>query len=56
MDELSTESLMAIIGGLSFLIWGIAILLFGQITVKYIERALMQKETLPLSTSRRLDV
>jgi hypothetical protein len=47
MSELSAENWMAIIGGLSFLIWGIAILLFGQITVKYIEREMAKEGILP---------
>ncbi|AZG73400.1 hypothetical protein [Shewanella livingstonensis] len=47
MDELSAENWMAIIGGLSFLIWGISILLFGQITVKYIEREMAKEGILP---------
>jgi hypothetical protein len=47
MSELTTESLMAIAYFMVLCAWGISVLLFGQITVKHIEREMMKEGTLP---------
>ena len=43
MSGLSAENWMAIIGGIVFLSWGIAIFLFGRISVKYLEREMLKE-------------
>ncbi len=43
MNEITTEEILYLIGGVSFLILGLAIFLFGRISVKHIERE-MAKE------------
>ena len=43
MNEITTEEILYLIGGLSFLVLGFAIFLFGRISVKHIERE-MAKE------------
>jgi hypothetical protein len=43
LSHLSPEDLIVILGLLAFLAWGLAIFLFGRISVKHIERA-MTKE------------
>ncbi len=43
MNEITTEEILYLIGGVSFLILGLAIFLFGRISVQHIERE-MAKE------------
>lgn len=43
MSELSPENWMGIIAIFSIFVWGIAILLFGQITFKHIEREMVKE-------------
>lgn len=43
MSEISTENWMGIIAIFSIFVWGIAILLFGQITFKHIEREMVKE-------------
>ncbi|AZG73399.1 hypothetical protein [Shewanella livingstonensis] len=47
MDELSTESWMGIFFFITFCMWSIAVLLFGRITVKHIEREMAKEDILP---------
>ena len=47
MNEIITLEILYILGGSSFLVWGISILLFGQITVKHIEHEMGKEGLLP---------
>ena len=47
MSELTTESWMAIAYFIVLCVWGISVLLFGQITVKHIEREMAKEGILP---------
>ena len=47
MSELSPDNWMGIIGVFAIFTWGISILLFGQITVKHIEREMAKEGILP---------
>lgn len=43
MAELSTESWMAVLFFIVLLIWGIAIFLFGRITIKHLEQEMLKE-------------
>ena len=47
MSDISSEDWMAIIGVPAILMWSIAILLLGRITVKHIEREMAKEGILP---------
>jgi hypothetical protein len=47
MNENTTLEILYIFGGFSFLAWGIAILLLGQITVRHIEHEMKKEGILP---------
>jgi hypothetical protein len=47
MSELSSENWMGIIAISAIFMWGIAILLFGRISVKHIEREMAKEGILP---------
>ncbi|MCI2282411.1 hypothetical protein L3081_02110 [Colwellia sp. MSW7] len=47
MSELSPENWMAIVSAFVFFMWGIAIILFGRISVKHIEREMAKERIEP---------
>jgi hypothetical protein len=47
MSELSTESWMAVLFFIALCMWGIAVLLFGRISVRHIEREMAKEGILP---------
>jgi hypothetical protein len=47
MSELTTESWVAIAFFIILCIWGVSVFLFGQITVKHIERKMAKENILP---------
>lgn len=47
LGKLNSEDWMVIIGLFAFLMWGLAIFLFGRISVKYIEREMAKEGLLP---------
>tara|TARA_B110000196_G_C20812710_1_gene505461 strand:+ start:314 stop:463 length:150 start_codon:yes stop_codon:yes gene_type:complete len=42
MHGITTMEVLFLIGRVSFFVWAVAVLLFGQITVKYIERKMVE--------------
>ncbi len=47
MNENTTLEILYILGGFSFLVWGIATFSFGRITVKYLEREMAKEGIFP---------
>ena len=47
MNENTTLEILYILGGFSFLVWGIATFLFGRISVKYLEKEMAKEGTFP---------
>lgn len=47
MDDITTKELFSLIGLFVFLIWGIAVFLFGRISVKHIEREMAKEDIFP---------
>lgn len=47
MSGLTAENWMALIGTALFFTWGIAVFIFGRITVKYLEQEMAKEDILP---------